>query len=150
MKSIKIKYLIYALLILLIALTGYLSYVDSIGSTEGVCLLGGDSPSVDCNDVQNSKYGSFLGVKVCHWGLLAFLILLVLYIISNTKTKYKTHSHELFVLFAFIGSLISLYFLYTQFFILKTLCSTCLIIDIVTIAVFILGYLESHKIRKNS
>ncbi|MCA9485339.1 MAG: hypothetical protein KC506_00680 [Nanoarchaeota archaeon] len=141
MKSKRNQIIIHGLLLILIVLSGYLSYVDSLGSGETVCLTGSDG----CDQVQNSKYGSFLGVKVFYWGLAGFTTLLILFIISNSKNKYRQNAKELFILFSLIGAIVAAFFLYTQFFILKSVCSTCLAVDTLTIIVFILGYKNFRK-----
>ncbi len=144
MKNVKTRTLVFVLLVVLIVLSGYLTYAKSVNAEQGVCIINNDSIS-NCGDVQNSKYGSFLGIKVCHWGLVVFSLLLVIYIVANTKNRFRKNAHELFVLFSFIGALVAIYFIYVQFFVLKSLCSTCLIIDAATVLVFVLAYLETRK-----
>ncbi|MFH1425603.1 MAG: vitamin K epoxide reductase family protein [archaeon] len=148
MKSIKVRTIIIALLILLIAMSGYLSYVHDIGATEGICVIPSNGNHAGCSDVQNSVYGSFLGIKVCHWGLVSFSLLLIIYLIATAKNRYNQSAHKLFVAGAFVGALVAVYFLLVQFFILKTLCSSCIVIDVSTVLVFLLGYAESHKLRR--
>ncbi len=136
----------FALLILVIFLSGYLSYAYSVGSDEGVCIVdNGDGSS--CSDVQGTAYGSFLGVKVCHLGLVAFIVLFLLYLFANIRHKHRKLAFRFFIFGSFVGSLVALYFLIIQFFVLKTLCSTCIMIDVSTILIFVLTITE-HRYGK--
>ncbi len=140
MKHVKI---ILALLILAeIILSGYLVYTDYKGS--GICLVTTDST---CNAVQDSIYGQLFGVKLTVFGVIAFSILLVTYLLSHPHKIFE----KIFFIFALIGALFSIYFLSLQFFVLNKICSSCVIIDNLMIAIFALGlfiFLKSRRINR--
>lgn len=142
MRSIKIKTIIFSLLVLLISLSGYLAYVNDIGSKEGICLIETNGNPTSCSDVQNSKYGELFGIKLCHVGLVVFSLLFLIFLYANFGKTYEKEAYKLFLILLFIGSMLALYFLYIQFFILKTLCSTCIIIDASTILVLTLAHID--------
>lgn len=145
MKNIRIRTIIYSLIVLAILASGYLAYVNRIGADEGICIVGNDGEN-GCADVQDSKYGSLLGIKVCHLGLFAFGLLFLVYMGASMVNKYRRNFYRLFLGISFIGALLAVYFLFVQFFILKTICSTCIIIDLAAIFIFILGCVEYNGI----
>ena len=149
MHTIKVDTLIFALIILNILLAGYLTYANKVGSEEGICLIKGTDSKTDCSDVQNSVYGSFLGIKVSYLGLFAFLVLFLIFLYTRLGKKYKKETKILFLVISLFGALIAVYFLIIQFFFLKTLCLICVIIDVSTILIFILGYAE-YLYKKNA
>ncbi|MBU1052006.1 MAG: hypothetical protein KJ718_05645 [Nanoarchaeota archaeon] len=65
MRERRVRTVIYVLLVLLIALSGYLTYSKSIGNEEGVCIIDPTQKN-GCSDVQNGPYGSLFGFKLCH------------------------------------------------------------------------------------
>ena len=90
----------------------------------------GESCNIDgsCNVVQLSKQATTFGIKNCHYGIAIFLFMSILTFIQIKKPdKIKRFVINLGVV---LGSLISLYFLYLQFFELKALCVYCLTVDI--------------------
>jgi len=80
-----------------------------------------------CNAVLSSKY-SLLGVKNNFYGAIIFA---VLSIITFIQIKKPGKDKENLIKYSIIaGSLISLYFLYLQQFVLKAYCPYCLIVNI--------------------
>ena len=120
--------LIFILIASNLILSAFLVYSDYNGST--FCVTG-----KSCESVQNSEYGTLFGIKLSWLGLVAFIILLTLAILSyKQKIPYKYY-----LTISSIGAAFSIYFLLVQFFILKQICSTCLVIDSATIIIFILS-----------
>ena len=81
----------------------------------------------NCNSVQNSKYAYTLGIKNSYLGIIIFTFLSIL-TISQIK-KPKKNKKTLIATGIIIGSIISIYFLYLQIFVIKEFCRYCLIID---------------------
>lgn len=129
--------IIILFIILEIGLSIYL-IINSLKPVD-VCIIG-----ESCSSVQNSIYGSILGVKVSYLAILAFVLLL----------SFKFIHKKIFILAGFIGALIALYFISIQLFVLKEICSTCFIIDSIMVFTFLLILLElfiEKKIKnKNS
>ena len=126
--------IIFILILLEIFLTSYLYY--SSPSDSAICL---DESS--CEFVQNSSYGYVYGIKVSLFGLIAFIILLSIYLLSikNKKMFY------LYLLMCLLGSIIAIYFIYLQLFVLKQICSNCMIIDGTMILIFIISLMDYRK-----
>jgi uncharacterized membrane protein len=97
-----------------------------------------------CDNVKNSIYGSILGIPVIWIGVIAFSILFVLFILA----RYDKDSYWIFFTATIIGAIGAIYFLIIQFFILKQVCSTCLVTDILAIimlGIVIFEYLDFKK-----
>tara|TARA_Y100000310_G_C20590994_1_gene767966 strand:- start:372 stop:788 length:417 start_codon:yes stop_codon:yes gene_type:complete len=133
MKYIKISFT--HIILLLVAISLFLSAQMVIQSNEDnfFCV-----DETSCNQVQNSIYGEIMGFKVNKLGTIGFTLLFVAFLIEY-KHKKKTLSLGLSTL----GALFALYFLYIQFFVLKTLCSQCLIIDFSMLLIFYLAIKQS-------
>ncbi len=125
------------LIILALIATIYIAYTASQG-TE-LCILGSG-----CAGVQNSEYGTLLGVKVSIWGMIAFTLLFILY--GWAHSSYKRY--RLYFTTALVGAITSLIFIAIQAFILEQWCSSCLVVDLLMLIIAFLSYLEFRKLRK--
>jgi uncharacterized membrane protein len=144
MKNKKIRLTIFVLLIIVVALTGYMSYNNLSGSDSGFCLVGEEGSS-SCSSVQNSIYGSIFGIKVYFLGFIGLSTLLIIYVAANSKNSYQKFLDKIFLKLSFIGTLFAIYFILLQIIILRTICSTCMIIDGTMILVFILGLISKRR-----
>lgn len=96
-----------------------------------------------CYKVQASEYEETLGMKNAHIGLVAFTIL---FLINFSHIKKPTKKKKQFLVTGlFIGSLMALYFLYLQFFVLNAICKYCMVADIGTILSFGIILLVKEK-----
>ena len=81
-----------------------------------------------CGSIQNSKYGYTFNIKNSHYG---FAIFGILSIITLSQIKKPSKQKEKIIKTSIIaGSIVALYFLYLQFFIINKFCKYCLIVDI--------------------
>ena len=132
---IKMKYKIF-LLIFTISLIS--SIIITSNSSTGVCTIGGN-----CDTVNNSPYGSFLGIKNSAYGIFIFSFMIVITLFHMNKPS--RHTRRLIHLAVIVGSIIALYFLYMQFFVIKVFCTYCLIVDFgLLIALIFLFWLWRH------
>jgi len=78
--------------------------------------------------VQTSKYAYTFGIKNSWYGVGIFTILILMVINykaeKNIKIRNAIHTGLI------IGSLIAIYFLYLQAYVLKSYCTYCLIVDL--------------------
>lgn len=96
-----------------------------------------------CEIVYYSHYNSLLGIQNSYVGVVIFSLLILLiisYLVNPTHNK-----KAMINLSIVIGSLIALYFLYIQNFILEAYCRYCLIIDFSMIISLILILPELKK-----
>lgn len=128
---------IFFLITIEIALAIYLIYIGN--SDSGFCLTGSG-----CNIVRDSQYSHLLGLSLSWFGLLAFSILLISYLLVH----YKKLPHRLHIVFVVGGLAFAAYFLCLQVFVIGALCSTCLTIDSIMILIFILSLYELRIIKK--
>ena len=123
--------IIFVSIILNLVLSAYLIYEQN--KIDFLCVEGST-----CTSVQNSSYAYLFCIKLVYISIFVFLFLLVLFLIS-----------EILSLFAgFIGSCFAIYFIAIQIFVLKQICSTCLIIDLMTILIFIVMIIR-YSIKKH-
>ena len=129
------KYKIF-LAIFVIALIS--SVIITTNGTTGVCKTG-----AGCELVNNSQYGSFLGIKNSVYGIIIFSLMIILTLFHmNNPTK---HSRFLIHGGIILGAIISLYFLYLQFFVIRIFCEFCIVVDLgMIIALMFLFWLWKH------
>lgn len=127
-----------ALILINVILSGYVMH-GNLSGTE-FCVAGGD-----CHSVQNSEYGTFLGMKVSVFGTISLTILFALYILSIKTRKFK----KLYLTAAILGGLGAIYFIYIQKFVLKQFCSSCLVIDSIMIIIAIMSIHEYKKSKRS-
>ena len=114
------------------------SLILTSNSESGLC-----KPAAGCDLVNNSSYGSTLGIKNSVYGIFIFpfLILLTIFHILNPGK----HTRRILHLGIILGSLVAIYFLYLQFFVLKLYCKFCIVIDIaLLIGLFFMFWLWEH------
>lgn len=90
------------------------------------------NPSQGCNVVHNSEYNFTFGIQNSHYGILIFLTLSIItfFQIKKPSKEKKNIIHAAII----IGSLIALYFIYIQGFILNSYCKYCLVVDLSVLA----------------
>jgi len=119
---------ILILIIVNIVFSGIIFYWSLSGSS--FCTFG-----EGCEQVQNSEYSTFFGIPLSLLGLLSFIFLLYLYIHGHKSDT----AHYLFRLTVFVGFIFALYLIFLQIFILQAFCSSCMIVDVSSIILFILS-----------
>jgi len=87
-----------------------------------------------CSLVQNSSYARTFEVKNSVYGVGIFSVLSLVAILQILKPGRKKEKFLKFSLF--IGTLIAIYFLFLQLFVLKAYCKYCLIADFSVIIAF--------------
>ena len=113
----------YIVLLALFLLSFLASAILSFIPLEQAC--GGVQTT--CYAVQTSDYETFWGIKNAYLGLLAFGIIAILTVFQIETPKKPTK--RIILAGVIFASIIALYFLYIQFFILDALCKYCMVID---------------------
>jgi uncharacterized membrane protein len=114
----------YKILLIFFILSFLASAVLSFIPLEQAC--GGVQTT--CYAVQTSDYEKILGIKNAYLGLVAFFLIGALTFL-HIKVPRKSRK-TLITLGVVFASLIAVYFLYIQFFVLDAICRYCIIIDI--------------------
>ena len=142
MKNMKYrKGLLFILIAAEIVLSAYLAYTKITG-TKAFCLTG-----QGCETVQNSAYGTILGIPLGVVGIASFSALFVLYLLvyNNKLPNY------LFLIATIIGAIGSLYFLSLQVFVIGAICSDCFIVDctmLIIAGITIYDYYKTKSINR--
>jgi len=114
----KKKYTIISILFL-ICLIG--SVVLTAKPTPAICESG-------CEVVQISKYSQTFGIKNSLYAIPIFSVLLILSLIQIKKQNQKIK--KVIKISTIIGSIIALYFIFLQIFVLNAYCTYCLVVDV--------------------
>lgn len=88
-------------------------------------------PDSGCSIVYASGYGTFLGVDNSQIGFFLFAFLLII-TISNLISP-KKEKEDIISLAVVVASLVAIYFLFLQIFIIKAFCKYCMVVDISTL-----------------
>ncbi|MCS7201022.1 MAG: hypothetical protein NZ822_02670 [Patescibacteria group bacterium] len=124
MKVKSIFFLTLFLVLIGLLISAYLTYIHY--SIDQYLCLNGDK----CNLVLTSKYSKIFNIPLALVGLAYFSIFLFLLVLKINKR------------FLFLISLLSagfaIYLLYLQFFVIKSICSYCIVIDFILLILPIL------------
>jgi uncharacterized membrane protein len=117
----------YKILLVLFAISFIASAILAFVPTEQAC--GGVQTT--CYAVQNSQYEMTFGIKNAYLGLIAFFIIGFL---SSLQIKKKEKIRkDLIICGTVFASIIAVYLLYIQFFVLHAVCKYCMVIDSATL-----------------
>ncbi len=97
----------------------------------------------DCNTVVHSDYSLFLGVKVEILGMLYYAFVTLSYLLflfaPNTLPNVLL---GMMVVFSLVGFLFSIYLVFIQIFVIKKMCSWCIVSAFICILIFSLTILS--------
>ena len=94
----------------------------------------------DCDRVIRSPYSRLLGVHNSAIGFWLFLAIFFLALmVRQGPEPLSGPAFKAIALLSFIGTLVSLYLAYVQFFVLKGICNWCLTSALLILAIFILS-----------
>ena len=129
------KYKIFLFVFVISLISSIILFSNSL---TGVC-----DPGKGCDVVNSSVYGSTLGIKNSVYGIFIFSFMIIL--TAFHMKRPNRHTRKIIHAAVILGSVIALYFLYLQFFVIRIFCSFCLIIDFgLLIALIFLFYLWKH------
>lgn len=82
---------------------------------------------LDCGKVNKGEYSEVLGVPLAVIGLIGFVLILSLSVIRlvHWHRDYTKNFFLLVLLFVFLGSIISWYLTYLEFFVIYAICPYC-------------------------
>ncbi len=128
----------YKIFLFIFAIGLISSIIITSNNSTGICQIGDG-----CDTVNNSSYGSTLGIKNSVYGIFifSFMILLTLFHMKRPNRHTRRIIHTAVI----IGSIIALYFLYIQFFIIRVFCTYCLVVDLgLLVSLIFLFWLWEH------
>jgi uncharacterized membrane protein len=119
-------YLINFLLLISFIISVYLTF-QHYNSKNLVCFL-----NSKCDLVLNSKYSKIYNIPISLIGVIYFGIYLIL-----INFFLKKLNKIILIIYSLAGAVVGFLLIMIQFFILKTFCSYCLIVDLSTIFSFL-------------
>ncbi len=137
----KVYKLLFLLTIIGLGLSTFLWYQYSLPSPV-ICL------AIDsCQTVKDSEYSTILGIKLPVWGFMFFIISAIYLGLSLFKNKRLVS--DLIVLMVLLGAaLFESYLVYVQIYKIEALCSWCLLVSFVVVAMFVLFMVDYGSSRK--
>jgi uncharacterized membrane protein/protein-disulfide isomerase len=133
--------LLLAFSIIGIAASGFSTYVHYRLLTDpGYTSFCDVNTSVNCTQAYLSRFGSLWGAPVALWGVLYFVVVLLLVIaIMRSRSAVRDAIPGYIFLISTIGLAIVLYLAWASFFQLHTVCLFCATTYIAVVAIFILS-----------
>ena len=132
-------------IILIIALLGlsdatYLLIIK-LTSNKALCVPG----LGDCWSVNTSSYSEWNGIPISVFGMLAYISIISLILLSKRIEFIKTYSAIFILGISLIGFIFSIYLTYLQFAVIKAICPFCIISAITMTTVFVLSIINFIK-----
>lgn len=138
----------FVLILYLFLVLSFVGLVDStylaiqkLGDSSVVCLI-----VEGCDLVLTSKYSSILGIPVAFFGTLYYLIIFSVSFFCLKRKKENIFKYLSF--FTTIGLVVSLWFVYLQLFVIKSICSYCMVSAFISASLFIFGVIFLINFRK--
>ena len=141
------KFLLYTILFLTLVGAvdaGYL-LVQTVSGKAVVCPSGpiGRFNLNQCNIVLATPYAKFMGLPTALYGLVAYLFFTILVLYGLVRER--PNAVKLLMYLSGLGVLVSVYFVYLQFFVISALCFYCLTSATVMTLIFILSITYNLK-----
>ncbi len=119
---------------LFLAITHYLGFAVPCDITKG------------CEVVLNSKYSILLGLPLAVWGVGFYGAIIVCALLANHYGPFR----RLLTWLLGAGAIGSGIFLYIQFFVLGKACQYCLLVDLLTIGLFLWDLNIEHGFKRGA
>ncbi|MDA1316591.1 MAG: quinone-dependent dihydroorotate dehydrogenase [bacterium] len=134
----RIPLILTILLLVAIFDTSYLSY-NHFFQPYALCT---NSIFGDCGKVLHSSYSIIFGVSLALLGLIHYLFLGIL--LQTVRAMGDIFYKRFLFIQSAIGLILSIYFVYLQFFVIKSLCQYCLLSALISTLLYILIRIEYH------
>jgi uncharacterized membrane protein len=140
-KSDKKNFLLNIILFLIVinALVSFYLYLSELENQPIICV-----PNSSCTKVLKSEYSQIYGMSISLLGFIYFIFLFLLTLVAFVNKDFISAG----VIFSFLGFIFSIYLIYLQFNIIKDYCVYCLIVDSVTIVIFLLYLITAILVNK--
>ena len=114
----------------------YLYKIGRIGTLA--CGTGG------CETVQTSPFSRFLGLEVALYGVIGYLVLLVLSM-DTLRRPVAWTSSRLLVILSGVGLAFTIYLTYLELFVIKAICRWCVGSAVIITLIFIVALLDWRR-----
>jgi len=126
-------------LIVINALVSFYLYLSELENQPVIC-----APNSSCTKVLKSEYSQIYGMSISLLGFIYFIFLFLLTLVAFVNKDFISAG----VIFSFLGFIFSIYLIYLQFNVIKDYCVYCLIVDSVTIIIFLLYLITVILVNK--
>ncbi|MCH1772280.1 MULTISPECIES: vitamin K epoxide reductase family protein [Sulfolobaceae] len=139
LKANKIDYLfiLFGLLGLGAMIYSYLSFGLDVVSRNS-CTI---NSVISCSSVETSIYSTFLGIKLYYYGMAYFSAIIVLSLLVVKEIRINITGY-LISLLSIIASIISVYLIYTEIFLLGHICILCTLAHVSIFSLLILSVIK--------
>lgn len=129
-----------------LAIGAYLTYLHLVNPKDPVCNI---NQAVSCTDVVFSKYGYLFGIPTAWYGVLTYLVLLVLTVMGRSPEKGRVFKNAPLYIFAIAVWCIiySIAMAYISAFILEQYCINCIGLYVVNIGLLITSFIWSGDVE---
>ena len=128
----------YKILLILFSVSLAVSIILSLTPLPIIC-----DPNKGCDVVQTSPYNFTFGIKNSYYGIFIFAFLIFL---TLSEIKRPNKNKKLLIKTGVaIGSLVTIYFLYIQIFVLNAYCKYCLVVDFSMLLALIVVLISKEK-----
>ena len=114
----------------------YLYKIGRIGTLA--CGTGG------CETVQTSPFSRFLGLEVALYGVVGYLVLLVLSM-DTLRRPAAANSSRLLLILSGAGLAFTIYLTYLELFVIKAICRWCVGSAVIITLIFIVALLDWRR-----
>ncbi len=102
---------------------------------------------IDCGKVTGSPYSEILGIPIAAFGVLFYVVVLVL--LLAIKAKRSLNAKKLLVLFSWAGFAFSIYLVYLQLVVIGAVCIYCMLSAVTSTLIFFVTNIEFKKARNS-
>ncbi|MDO8609906.1 MAG: quinone-dependent dihydroorotate dehydrogenase [bacterium] len=100
----------------------------------------------DCGKVLTSSYSLIFGIPLALLGIIHYSFVALSLILA---IRFKNKLYSIWTLMqSVLGAIASLYFMYLQLFVIKSICTYCTVSAFISFAIFILAFFYLEKERK--
>jgi uncharacterized membrane protein len=123
------------LIVIGLAVSGYLSYVE-LTDTTTVCV---ESGAFNCDVVQSSIYSKMFGIPIAYLGLFTYLMLGAILLLENQIGFLRENGIIIVFGITLFAFLFSMWLVYVQAGLLQALCLWCLTHEVTMTVLFIVS-----------
>ena len=130
--SLKSDWIIAFLAVMGIAVSGYMLYIATTPEVIAVC-----GPVSDCNSVQKSEYSNLFGIPIAVFGVIAYMIILLVWsIVHYSAEKIANLGRLVLLMLTLFGTLFSIYLTFLEPFVIGASCIWCIASAIIMTTLF--------------
>lgn len=127
-----------------LVVAGYMSWAELTGN-ETACA---DTGNIDCAAVQNSAYGTTLGIPVAVMGFLGYVAMMASVVLEDQVKFFANYGRTLLVGMALFGFVFQTYLFVIEITVLDAICQWCVISHVIVGALLVLGIFRLNQFFK--